>query len=46
MGDLVYNEEFVENKLIEFSIEQPAGVYFIEIVSDNNQKTVHRIIIH
>jgi len=45
VGDLVYNEEFAENKLIEFSIEQPAGVYFIEIVSDNNQKTVHRILV-
>jgi hypothetical protein len=31
--------------LIEFCTEQPAGVYFIGIVGNNNQKIAHRIFI-
>lgn len=43
LGVLVLSKEFDGNKLIDLNINQPAGVYFIEIVGDNTQKTVRRI---
>jgi hypothetical protein len=45
LGILVFNKEFEGNKLIDLNINQPAGVYFIEIVGDHTNKTVRRIFI-
>jgi hypothetical protein len=43
LGVLVFSEEFGGSKLIDLKINQPAGIYFIEIVGDNTPKTVRRI---
>jgi hypothetical protein len=45
LGVLLFSKEFEGNKLIDLNINQPAGVYFIEIVGDNTNKTVRRIFI-
>ena len=45
MGVLVFSKEFRANMLIDFNINQAAGVYFIEIVGDYSQKTVKRILV-
>ena len=45
LGTLVFNQEYGPGSLFDFNINQPAGVYYIEIVGDSSQKTVRRIII-
>jgi hypothetical protein len=43
LGVLVFDKMFEGNPLIDFNINQPAGLYFIEIVGDNTAKTIRRI---
>jgi len=45
LGVLVLEKEFDGIKLIDFNINQPAGVYFIEMIGDNTYKAVRRILI-
>jgi hypothetical protein len=45
LGVLVFEKEFEGNELIDFKLNQPAGVYFIELTGDNTNKIVRRILI-
>lgn len=45
LGVLVFEKEFEGNELIDFKLNQPAGIYFIEMTGDKTNKTVHRIFI-
>lgn len=45
LGVLVLEKEFDGIKLIDFNINQPAGVYFIEMIGDNTYKAVRRVLI-
>jgi hypothetical protein len=44
-GTLVFFTEYGPNSLIDFNINQPAGVYFIEIIGDDTHRNMCRIII-
>jgi Secretion system C-terminal sorting domain len=45
IGTLVFNQEYGPNNLFDFDVNQPAGVYLIEIIGDNTQKNVLRVLI-
>lgn len=45
LGILVFEKEFEGNELIDLKLNQPAGVYYIEMIGDNTHKTVRRIFI-
>jgi len=45
LGVLLFQEEFVGNELIDFNLNQPAGVYFIEMIGDNANKAIRRVFI-
>ena len=45
LGLLVFEKEFEGDELIDFKLNQSAGVYFVEIIGDNTNKTVRRILI-
>jgi hypothetical protein len=43
VGKLVFEKKYGPGSLFDFNINEPSGVYFIEIVGDSTQKTVRRI---
>lgn len=45
LGVLIFEREFEGNDVIDFQLNQSAGVYFIEMIGDNTNKTVRRILI-
>ncbi len=45
LGELVYEKGFEGNELIDFKLNLPAGVYFVEMIGDSTNKTVSRILI-
>jgi hypothetical protein len=45
LGELVYEKGFEGNELIDFKLNLPAGVYFVEMIGDSTNKTVRRILI-
>jgi len=44
-GQLVYSEAFKHSKNIHFEIENKAGIYFIELQADKDQKAYYKILI-
>jgi hypothetical protein len=45
LGVLVFEKEIEENELIDIKLNQPAGIYLIEILGDNTHKTTRPIVI-
>jgi hypothetical protein len=45
LGELVYENGFEGNELIDFKLNLTAGVYFVEMIGDSTNKIVRRILI-
>ena len=45
LGELVYEKGFEGSELIDFKLNLSAGVYFVEMIGDNANKAVRRILI-
>ena len=45
LGVLVFEKNLLGDELNFINLNQPAGVYFLELIDENAHKTIQRIVI-
>ena len=45
-GEVIQRKTFSETSIITYEVDQPVGVYFLEITNADNEKAVIRVIKH
>jgi len=45
LGVLVFDKVVEGSESIDFDLNQPAGVYFIELINENSHRTARRIVV-
>jgi hypothetical protein len=45
LGVLVFEKDLLGNGLNHIHLNQPAGVYFLELIDENAHKTIQKIVI-
>jgi hypothetical protein len=45
LGVLVLDKKLQESELNNFKLNQPSGMYLLELTDENGRRTIHRIVI-